>query len=53
VRRSSGSVSRELGLAMTREATYGEIEATIHAHPTLSELVHDAAGQAFGHAIHI
>jgi len=35
------------------EATYEEIEATIHAHPTLSESVHEATGQAFGHAIHI
>lgn len=43
----------ELGLAMTLEATYEEIEATMHAHPTLSESVHEAAGQAFGHAIHI
>ena len=43
----------ELGLAMTLEATYEEIEATIHAHPTLSESVHEAAGQAFGHAINI
>ncbi|MBA3961800.1 MAG: dihydrolipoyl dehydrogenase [Chthoniobacterales bacterium] len=43
----------ELGLAMTLEATYEEIEATIHAHPTLSEAVHEAAGQAFGHAIHL
>ena len=43
----------ELGLAITLEATYEEIEATIHAHPTLSESIHEAAGQAFGHAIHI
>lgn len=43
----------ELGLAMTLEATYEEIEATIHAHPTLSEAVHEATGAAFGHAIHI
>jgi len=43
----------ELGLAMTLEATYEELEATIHAHPTLSESIHEAAGQAFGHAIHI
>ena len=43
----------ELGLAITLEATYEEIEATIHAHPTLSEAVHEATGQAFGHAIHI
>jgi dihydrolipoamide dehydrogenase len=43
----------ELGLAITLEATYEEIEATIHAHPTLSESVREAAGQAFGRAIHI
>ena len=43
----------ELGLAITLEATYEEIEATIHAHPTLSEAVHEATSAAFGHAIHI
>jgi dihydrolipoamide dehydrogenase len=43
----------ELGLAITLEATHEEIEATIHAHPTLSESVHEATGQAFGAAIHI
>jgi dihydrolipoamide dehydrogenase len=43
----------ELGLAITLEATFEEIEATIHAHPTLSEAVHEATGAAFGSAIHI
>ena len=43
----------ELGLAITMEATHEEIEATIHAHPTLSEAVHEAVGQAYGAAIHI
>jgi dihydrolipoamide dehydrogenase len=43
----------ELGLAITLEATHEEIEATIHAHPTLSEAIHEATGQAFGHAIHL
>ncbi len=38
----------ELGLAMTLEATYEEIEATIHAHPTLSEAVKEATEQALG-----
>ena len=42
----------ELGLAMTLESTFEEIEETIHAHPTLSEAVHEAAGAAFGMAIH-
>jgi dihydrolipoamide dehydrogenase len=43
----------ELGLAITLEATFEEIEETIHAHPTLSEAVHEATGAAFGAAIHI
>ena len=43
----------ELGLAITLEATEEEIESTVHAHPTLSEAVHEATGQAFGTAIHI
>ena len=43
----------ELGLAINMEATYEDIEATIHAHPTLSEAVHEATGTAFGHAIHL
>ncbi len=43
----------ELGLAITLEATKDDLEATIHAHPTLAEAVHEATGQAYGHAIHI
>jgi dihydrolipoamide dehydrogenase len=43
----------ELGLAMTLEATFEEIEETIHAHPTLSEAIHEATGAAFAMAIHI
>ena len=43
----------ELGLAITLEATFEEIDATIHAHPTLSEAVHEAAHASHGHAIHI
>ena len=42
----------ELGLAITLEATYEELTATIHAHPTLSEAVHEAAHASQGHAIH-
>ena len=41
------------GLAITLEATHDEIEATIHAHPTLSEGVHEAVGVAYGNAINI
>lgn len=43
----------ELGLAIHLEATHEDLEATIHAHPTLSEAVHEATGAAFGAAIHI
>jgi dihydrolipoamide dehydrogenase len=43
----------ELGLAIGLEATYEEIEETIHAHPTLSEAVHEATAAAYGEAIHI
>jgi len=42
----------ELGLAMQNELTLDEIHVTIHAHPTLSESVHEAALAAEGHAIH-
>ncbi|MBV9390502.1 MAG: dihydrolipoyl dehydrogenase [Verrucomicrobia bacterium] len=43
----------ELGLAIHLESTYEEIEETIHAHPTLSEAIHEASGAAWGQAIHI
>ena len=43
----------EMGLAITSESTYEDIEATIHAHPTLAEAIHEATSDAFGHAIHI
>jgi len=43
----------ELSLAITLEATVDELISTIHAHPTLSESVHEAAHAAMGHAIHI
>ncbi len=42
----------ELGLAMNLEATYEELGGTIHAHPTLSEAVMEAAHATQGHAIH-
>jgi dihydrolipoamide dehydrogenase len=43
----------EMGLAMNLEATHEEIEATIHAHPTLAEAIHEATSDAYGHAVHI
>ena len=38
----------EVGLARKLEATYEELVGTMHAHPTLSEAVMEAAGEAFG-----
>jgi dihydrolipoamide dehydrogenase len=43
----------EYGLAVELEATIEEIHQTIHAHPTLSEAVMEAAAAAMGEAIHI
>lgn len=43
----------EGGLALTMEATLDEIEATIHAHPTLGEALAEAVLNAKGRAIHL
>ncbi len=43
----------EYALAMKVEATAEEIHATIHAHPTLSEALMEAAADSMGVAIHI
>jgi dihydrolipoamide dehydrogenase len=43
----------EYSLAMELEATSEEIHQTIHAHPTLSEAVMEAAAASLGEAIHI
>jgi len=43
----------EFGLAMKLEATAEEIHHTIHAHPTMSEAVMEAAATVYGEAIHI
>jgi dihydrolipoamide dehydrogenase len=43
----------ELALARTLEATAEEIARTVHAHPTLSEVIMEAAHGVEGQAIHI
>ncbi len=43
----------ELGVAKSLETTHTEIFKTIHAHPTLSEAVMEAAADAVGETIHI
>ena len=42
----------EMGLAIRLEATAEELIATIHAHPTMSEAVHEAALGTDGRMIH-
>lgn len=43
----------EVALARTMEATAHSIFKTVHAHPTLSESIMEAAANAYGEAIHI
>ncbi len=43
----------ELSLAQFMEITPAEIARTVHAHPTLSEVIMEAAHAAEGHAIHM
>jgi dihydrolipoamide dehydrogenase len=43
----------EYGLAIQLEATAEDIHHTIHAHPTMSEAMMEAAAAVFGEAIHI
>jgi dihydrolipoamide dehydrogenase len=43
----------EYGLGMKLEATVDEIHGTIHAHPTMSEALAEAAASVHGEAIHI
>ncbi|HSE95437.1 MAG TPA: dihydrolipoyl dehydrogenase [Methylomirabilota bacterium] len=43
----------EFGLGRTLEATVEEVGHTIHAHPTMSEAVMEAALDAMGQAIHL
>lgn len=42
----------ELGIAKTLETTWEELATTVHAHPTLSEAVMEAAMDAFGQSVH-
>jgi dihydrolipoamide dehydrogenase len=43
----------ELGIAKSMEATYESILNTVHAHPTLSESIMEAAADSHGEAIHL
>lgn len=43
----------ELGIAKTLESDFKTIFGTVHAHPTLSESIMEAAANAYGESIHI
>jgi dihydrolipoamide dehydrogenase len=43
----------ELGVAKTLETTVAGLAGTIHAHPTLSEAIMEAAENAYGHSINL
>ncbi len=43
----------EACVALQLEATTEELARTVHAHPTLSEVMHEAAEATLGHPIHI
>lgn len=43
----------ETALAKSMEATFESIVKTVHAHPTLSESIMEAAANAYGESIHI
>jgi len=40
-------------LAMTLEATEAELQATVFAHPTMSEAMHEASLDAYGMVLHV
>jgi dihydrolipoamide dehydrogenase len=49
----AGELIAEGVLAVEMAALAGDLALTIHAHPTLSETVMEAADAFFGHATHI
>jgi dihydrolipoamide dehydrogenase len=49
---SAPELISEIALAMKNEITVHEIANTIHSHPTLSEMVKEAAEDVYGLAIH-
>jgi dihydrolipoamide dehydrogenase len=43
----------EMSVAITSEATAHDVLASIHPHPTLSEVMYEATANALGEAVHI
>ena len=50
---SAGELIGEVALAIEMGATASDVKLTIHAHPTLSETVMEAAEMFFGQATHV
>ena len=48
----AGELVAEAVLAMEFRASAEDLQRTIHAHPTLSEALHEAAEAVHGHNIH-
>ena len=49
----AGELIAEAVLAIEFEASAEDLQRTVHAHPTLSEAIHEAALAADGHALHM
>jgi dihydrolipoamide dehydrogenase len=49
----AGNLINEMALAKFLEATAWEVGESVHAHPTVSEVLHEAGLAVDGHAIHI
>jgi len=43
----------EACVALKLETTTEELARTMHAHPTLSEIIHETAELTLGHSIHV
>ncbi len=43
----------EIGITKSLEGNFESIIKTVHAHPTLSEMIMEATANAYGESIHI
>jgi len=50
---SATEIIAAMGISLDQELTLDDLHATILAHPTLSEALHEAGLAADGHALHI
>jgi len=50
---NASELINEIALARFLEGTAWEVGESVHAHPTVSEVLHEAALAVDGHAIHM